>query len=130
MMGRSIVCMQDTVVLDRYKNNNFGNNVNWPIYELLNIIDDTEIDFYGFHSEHELLVFDPSHVKQPLASNGAAIGAVLVREVDHGFDARLDDHLGALVAGEQRHVINNIKYSLELAQNIALLELLKAQVNP
>ena len=80
--------------------------------EWLNIIDDTEIDFYGFHSRHELLVFDPGHVKQPLAGDGAALGAVLVREVDHGLDARLDDHLGALVAGEERHVYRAARHVL------------------
>ena len=50
------------------------------------------------------MVFDPGHVKQPLAGDGAALGAVLVREVDHGLDARLDDHLGALVAREEGDV--------------------------
>ena len=44
------------------------------------------------------------HVEHPLAGDGAALVAVLVREVDDGLDAGLDDHLGALVAGEQGDV--------------------------
>ena len=68
------------------------------------IIDNIKINFNFLHSRYKLLIFDARHVKQPLAGNGAALVAVLVREVDDCLDPGLDDHLGALVAREQCNV--------------------------
>lgn len=44
------------------------------------------------------------HVEHPARRNGHVRVMVLVPQVNHFGDARLNDHLTAVVAGEQRHV--------------------------
>ena len=56
------------------------------------------------HFRHKLGVFDASHVEQSLTGDGAVLVPVFVREVDHRLDARLNDHLGTLVTGEESHI--------------------------
>ena len=77
-------------------------------------VDDVKVYFYFLHSGHELSVGDPRHVHHPLAGHSAALLAVFVRKVDDCPDAALDDHLGALVAGEQRHVDGAARHVLRV----------------
>ena len=49
-------------------------------------------------------VLDPCHVEQPPRSNAGVGIMVFIRKIDDFPDAALNDGLGALVAGEQRHI--------------------------
>ena len=51
-----------------------------------------------------LRVLHSGHVKHPARRNGHVRVMVLVSQVNHLRDARLNDHLAAVVAGEQRNV--------------------------
>ena len=70
----------------------------------LHIMNGIKVNLNLLHFRHKLGVFDAGHVQQPLAGDGAVLVLVFVREVDHRFDARLNDHLGTLVTGEERHI--------------------------
>ena len=61
-------------------------------------IDNVKINFYFLHSWNELIVLNTRHVEHPLAGDRAALRTVLVGEVDHVLDTRLDDHFCTLVA--------------------------------
>src|SRR5699024_8370364 len=49
-------------------------------------------------------VLDARHLEHAAAGDAGVAVVVLIRKIDQLLDAALDDRLGALIAGEQRHI--------------------------
>ena len=86
-----------------------------------------EVYLNFLHFWSELLILHLRHVKQPLAGDGTRLVFVLVREVDDGLDARLDDNLGALVAGEESDVdataVNTLRVLVEDGVHLSVADI-------
>ena len=64
------------------------------------------------HLGNKLTVLDACHVQESLAGDGDLLVGVFIGIIEDLPDARLDDHLGTLVAGEQGHVDDAVGYAL------------------